>query len=334
MDNNHYIWKNNTTMADNRHANSKRITLFNAGSFLENAQTGAQDFMAMSKKSIGSYFSGTLGSSVGNGLSFEEIDVLLPLLIDVPKDDRTFRETVTTFYKNMATNVPFSSGKELEIGLTLDNDKPITWKNDEGKYNLPINLQEYIRYRHAKGHPWVAESKSAALGNMLKQFYIFDETAVNAENAEAGLVRDKAVGTYLSLKADGEKVNAMLTLLGIDIRIYHGVDADDLKLGKLYELANTQSEEFNKVHADKHFDMRFTVQKMINTGVIRKIGAQLVDNETGKVLGYNMEEVIYFMQDNNNSDIVSILKAKMQEAMKKKLTTQKAGIRKPIPTRV
>lgn len=320
-------------MADNRHANSKRITLFLAGSFLENAQTGAQDFMAMSKKSIGSYFAGTLGSSVGNGLSFPEIDLLLPLLIDVPKDDRTFREAVTTFYKNLATNIPFGVGRELEIGLTLDNDKPTTWRNEKDEPNLPIHLQDYIRYRHAKGHPWVAASKSEALGNMLKHFYIFDETAVNAENAEAGKARDKAITTYLSIKADGEKIDAMLTLMGIDIRVYHGVDKDDLKLEELRSLASKRYDEFNEIFEGKHFEERFTVQKMINTGVIRKVGAQLIDNETGKVLGHNMEEIIYYMKDVNNSDIVSILKAKTQEAMKKKVTTSKPGVKRPIPSR-
>lgn len=319
-------------MAEERHVNSKRITIFRSGSFLENAQTGAQDFMSMSKKSIGSYFSGTLGPAIGTGLEFEEIDVLMPRVIDIPKDDRTFRPAVTEFYKNLATPIPFGTGKELEIGLKLDNGKLVTYQNEKGEYNLPIHMQDYLRYRHAKRHPLVAPSKSLALGNMLKEFYIFDEAEVNEQNATIGKRRDEALGTYLAIQQDMDKVDAMLTLLDVDIRAYHGVDAPTLKLQKLYELCTADSDRFMNVHDAKHFEYRFLVQKMLNTEVIRKIGAQLVDKETGAILGHNVEEVIYYLQDVNNSDKTTILKSKTQEAMKKKLDMKNKG-RKVVTTR-
>jgi len=319
--------ENHTTMSD-KHANSRKVTIFRAGSFLENAQKEAQEFMSMSKQSIGSYFSGTLGSSVGNGLSFAEIDVLMPLLIDIPKDDRTFREGVTTFFKQLLTTIPYGTGRELEIGLELDNSKPVTYVDSNGTRNLPIKIQDYIRYRHAVGHPWVAGSKAEAQGNMLKIFYIFDPEAVSAQTAAIGKTYDEAMATYLGLKNDLEKVDAMLTMMDVDIRKFLIIESlderADAKMGELREKVQGDPAKFLEQYKGDHFEYRFQVLKMINTGVIRKIGSQLVDNETGGILGHNMEEVIYYLKDVNNSEKVAILKAKTQEAMKKKINIAKA----------
>lgn len=315
-----------------KHANSKRIIVFRAGNFLDNAQTQAQEFMSMSKKSIGTYFASNLGSAIGTGLEFDEIDTLMPLVIDIPKDDRTFRPGVTAFFSNIVTNIPYGTGRELEIGLKLDNSKPVTFVDSEGKKNLPIHIQDYLRYRHLLRHPLVAASKLDALNDMTKQFYIFDQASVNEENASARKVSDEAIALYLAIKKDPEKVEAMLTLMGTDIRIYHGPDAEDLKLQKLYEYADKSATEFNKIYKADEFELRFTVQKMVNTGVIRRIGAQFVDKETGGVLGHNTEEVIYYLKDQQNSANVAIMKGKMQEAMKQKLAAPKSKAKTTVRT--
>lgn len=312
---------------ETKHPNSRRITVFRTGSFLDNAQTQAADFMSMSKKSVGTYFASNLGSAIGTGLDFDEIDLLMPLVIDIPKDDRTFREGVTKFFSNIVTPIPYNTGKELEIGLRLSNSQPLDYTEGEGaglKRNLPIHIQDYLRYRHLLKHPLVAASKLDAQNDMTKQFYIFDQASVNVENAATRKVADEAVALYLSIKKDTDKVDAMLTLMGTDIRIYHGPDAEDLKLQKLYEYSNTAAPEFSRVYKAEEFELRFIIQKMVNTGVIRRIGGQFVDKETGGIVGHTTEEVIYYFKDQQNSGNVAIMKGKMQEAMKQQLAAPKS----------
>lgn len=313
-------------MAAERHINSKRVTIFRTGTFMEAAQTGAAEFMSMSKRSIGPYFSGSLGDAIGTGLNFLEIDILMPLIINVPHTDSTFRQKVRDFFASIVTKIAFGSGCELEIGLELDNEKPIGVRNPDGTYkeiNLPIKIQDYIRYRQALGHPLVAASKSEAQGNILKEFYVFDQTLVDTEAASLRKVVDRATTSYLTLKTDMDKVDAMLTLLGTDIRAYHGAAAADLKVEELHRLATTKSREFNEAMDDKEFETRYLIRKMVNTGVVRKIGNQFVDKETGGILGHTEEEVIFYIKDALNSDKVSILKSKTQEAMKNKLALPK-----------
>lgn len=308
-------------MEANRHANSKRITIFRAGSFSDDAQTGAADFMSMSRKSIGSYLQSHLGKGVGTGLTFEEIDLLMPLVIDIPKDDRTFRAGVTDFFASLATDIPYGTGKELEIGLSISNDQPVTYceKKDNGQVvtNLPINLNEYIRYRHAIRHPYVVMSKEEAKGNQLVQFYIFDPETVVKSTAEVTTTRDKAITLYLSLKEDMKKVDMMLTLMKVDPRMFSGKNAAAEKLEELRALADIKPKDFVDQHTEKHFEERYTLHTLLNTGICKEIGKRIADVETGAILGNNEEEAIYWILDKTNSQTLSLMKTRMQEALKK-----------------
>jgi hypothetical protein len=65
------------------------------------------------------------------------------------------------------------------------------------------------------------------------------------------------------------------------------------------------------------FEEAYLVTSMVNTGVIKRMGNQFVEAETGKVLAHKEEEMMYFFKDPANSDKVIILKGALQEAMKK-----------------
>lgn len=320
-----------------QHINSKKVTIFRAGSFALAAQTGAQEFMSMSKKSIGSYFQSSTSKGIGSGLNFDEIDALMPLVLDVPKEDRTFRAEVKKYFMEMVTKIPADNGLELEIGLLVDNSKPIVTKDKEGNItllNLPINISDYIRYRHALGHPKVALSISAAKGNTLIDFYVFDKEIALSQDVDAAKDKDDAIVAYLKIKEDEDKVNMMLTLLKVDPRTYKGKNAADQKEQKLRELADKNATAFLKVYKQDNFEQRYQIKSMVNTGILKEIGSQIVDAETGDVIGHNFEEAVYFLRDVTKSQTVSILKARMQEALKGTISRVKntpAPAKEPAP---
>lgn len=302
-------------MTSQKHPNSKKITIFRAGSFINSAQTQAQEFMSMSKKSIGSYYAGSNKKGIASGLSFDEQDVLMPLLLDLPKEDRQFREKIKQFFMSISTSVEYGKGKELEIGLTLDNTKPVTYKEGD-KYNLPIDLDDYIRYRHAIAHPRVAPSLDAAKGNMLMEFYIFDKDAVLNKSSKLAEDKDAALVAYLAVKSSEAKTNMMLTLLGKDIRDYKGAAAKTLKEQDLRSIADTNPEQFMKVYKQDNFEMRFKVEAMHRVGILKLIGSQYVSKETGKIVGHTLEETIYYLLDPKNATELSMFNSQLQEAMR------------------
>lgn len=301
------------------HRNSKTVTIFRAGSFLSRAQgKEIEDFFSTSKKSIGSYWESTSSKKVGTGLSFAEEAILLPMVLDVPAEDREFRKKVTQFYVDIDTQVPHNTGRTLEIGLELDNDKPISIDiKDMSKSNMPINIMDYIRYKHAIGHPFVAKSKEEADGNALIEFYIFDKTEVIKKNTKKSDERDASMQIYLTIKPDPTKVGMMLTLLGIDPREFTGPTAEDLKIDALRKQSETNPKGFIETYQNTDLETHYWIRTMVNTGVLKVIGNKYFDAETNKLIGNTLEETTFYFKDEENSDMVVSLKARIQEAIKK-----------------
>lgn len=297
---------------------SKKVTIFRAGSFLAKAQTGLEDFFALSTVSIGSYWESIGTKRIGTGLSFEEETILLPLVLDVPAEDREFRKSVSKFYMEMDTKVPYLSGITLEIGLKIDNDKPLSLdlKNPE-KSNLPIQIMDYLRYRHALRHPYVAQSKDKADGNGIIQFYIFDKSAVLEKSRKTMDVLDLAIGNYAKIKEDADKVKKMLTLMGTDYRIFD--NASDMVIG-LRKIVEAKPDEFNEVYKDSEIESKYTIQLMCNFGVLKQIGDKYQDVETKRFIANSKDELISIMADETQSDLVLTLKTRLQESLKKPYT--------------
>lgn len=309
-----------STTAKELHVNSRKVTILRKGTLADRAQTAAADFMSMSKKSIGSYWESKNAKGVGSGLTFEEKELLMPRLIDIPKEDRTFLESVRKFFESMVTPVPYDDGLTLEIGLTISNSKPVTYFDEDRKaYNVPIAAMDFVRYRHALGHPKVAESLQTATGNMLIDFYVFDPATVLQEDVKISKTKDQALQIYLKVKEDIEKVDVMLTLMGKDPREFSGVQAPTEKIELLRSLADTQAVKFVEEYEDKMFEEKYLIKSMMNTGIIKRIGNQYINAETGKIVGNNLEEAMYFFKDPVHSDQISILKSNLQEALKKEV---------------
>jgi len=310
------------------HRNSKQVTIFRAGSFLSRAQ-GADtlDFFSSSKRSIDSYWESSSSKKIGSGLTFNEEAILLPHLLDVPAEDREFRKKVATFYIEISTPIPFDGGRTLEIGLELDNEAPISYDpKNPGKSNMPINIMDYIRYRHALKHPQVTDSKEKADGNAMKEFYIFDKTETSKKNTKKSDDRDAAIQIFLGIKPDEEKVKMMLTLLGVDPREFEGVNAAADRIAALRTLAEKNPDTFSTTYATNNLEVLYWIKTMVNTGVLKVLGGKYYDAETNKMQANTLEELTYFFLDEENSDVVGSLKARMQESLKKPVTKRKQQV--------
>lgn len=299
------------------HENSHKVKIFRTGSFLSRAQTAeTQAYFAQSKESIGSYFEKN-SIKVANGLSFEEEKILMPSMIDREPEDREFKAKVTEFFSDITTNVPYNTGLELEIGLTVDNAKPISDKN------RPIVLMDYLRYRHAIGHPQVAMTKEKATGNMLKHFYIFDASDIQASNTKSNNERDGAMSLFLTIKSNMGQVDQMLALLGVDIRSFNDVkDKDNLKIEELRRLSVERAKDFIRINGEGEFEIKSWIINMAKTGVLKQIGEKYMDGETMELVGNSMDEMVAFFKDESQSGAIVTYKARLQEAMLKPMPKQ------------
>lgn len=289
------------------HPNSHKITIFRTGTFLSRAQNAdTASFFAQSKESIGSYYEKKTSSKIGSGMSRDEIELLMPDLVDRLPTDREFNEKVTEYFVNITTYVPYTGGIELEIGLQTANDQPVS------KTNMPIDVVDYIRYRHALCHPYVAISKEAATGNQLKRFYVFDKKALDTKSFKNDKIKDAAVTSYLKIKNDDKQVDMMLLLLGLEPRDFNSPDA---KKSELRKQAETNSVKFNEIYDEGDLDIRARIRGMVNTKVLKNIGQRYLITESGEEIGASLDEAIYFFKDETNAEKVIPLVALYQEAM-------------------
>jgi len=268
-----------------------------------------EEYFADSSIGVGSYFAkGT--SREASGLSIPEENILMPLVLGIPSDDRDFRGKVNEYFSNINSKIPADSnpkkptdGLALEIGLHRDNNAPISAKDE----NLPINVEQFIRYRQIAGHPWVGVSGEDD-GNQLKRFLIFDPKkqlkATKAVNEEA----DIALTRYIQIKQDKSKVRMYLRLTGHDLsKITPGEEVAALRTK-----AQSDPVNFNKAWSDPYKEHKYQIEEMVAFGLLKQVGTRILYGQTE--IGRNLEEAVLWLKDPHHSDSYRSLKAMLDDA--------------------
>jgi len=310
-------------MTNNNSKNSRQVTIFRANNFVQISQTGATgadhkgnneavaDWMDLASKSIGPYMKSHATLMMGSGMENHEIDILLPYIVNVEPGDKDFRKTVFNFYNELTTKIPPTTGKTFEIGLSVDNDKPMS------KTNLPIDIEDYVRYRHALSHPWVAKTKQESTTNQLKYFYISDPEANLQSDTAMVVLQDEADAIWLSIRDQPQKINMLLTLLGKDEREYSGRSAEAMKVKDLHFIVKNHAPSFLKAYKEDKFETRYWLKAMIKAGVVTEIGDSYVNTSNNKLLARTEPAMLLFLEDDRQADVVTYLKAATQDILRK-----------------
>lgn len=273
-----------------------------------------KEYFDNSYRAVGSYWpKGSMRP--GTGLSLTEENILMPYILNIPFNDRDFREKVTQFFHDITTKVEPThidvkgiedGGTKLEIGLH-NNEEEV------GELNLPNNIMDFIRYRQIIGHPQVAISEEASRGNQLKIYFIYNPTDVTRSNNTLADMKDTALEAYLGVKKDAAKVVQYLTLLGVNSQDFKGSESV-----KLRELSIKDPEAFMKVHLNKHKDYKYLIMDLITANVLEQIGSRIVIKESSQQIGGNLKEAIAYLMDPANSKQLTIFKANVQDYKKSK----------------
>jgi len=306
-------------MSPTSHPNSKKVWIRRTDTFLDSIQTQAKEFMSMSRKSIGSYWESSYSRVIGTGLDFNEQRILLPNIVNCEADDKDFRREVIKYYKDIRTTVPYGDGLELEIGLLLDNRKPVTYKDEDGLVNLPIKVSDYLKYRHAISHPLCAKTFEESHGNQAIMFFAYDPDVEEKVVAEDTRQRDEAMVTYLAIKEDDKKVTGMLLLLGTDPREYFGPNAAVLRSNMLRKIAEMRAVDFNRIYRIDNFEIRSRIEGFIKTGIFRKVGERIIDASNSNPVANNIKEAIDLLSGDNPEykEKMMLWMGSYQEAMNK-----------------
>ncbi len=299
------------------HPNDKMVYIRRKKSFLETVQQAGASFFEDGRLSVGSYFASKNSPSIGSGLSINEQQLLLPAILNMSVEDRDFRKAVNSFYAEFFTPIPHGEeGLKLNIGLWASNDLPLSLDN------MPLNLTDYLRYRHAKGHPHVAGSEAEAKANGNKMFYIYDPVISAAGRKSNASLQDQAMQEYLAIKESEDKVDKLLTLLGVDpVRLVALKKSEDPLTAKqvaLREIATGQPAKFLAKKDVDNYEQRYTIQSLLNAGIWQELsGGIIIDPRNNSTIGVTVVEAIAWMKDSANNNKLVLYKTTLQEYLRK-----------------
>lgn len=296
-------------MENRAHKNSRVITINRRPLFSHENQKEVADYLSGSKREVGPYFKHSRLNKSGTGLSLKEEELLMPKLIDVDKLDLTFRKSVAAYFDMLYTNIPVA-GCKLEVGLETNNDLPVS---DE---NLPLDVEGFVRWRHALGNPKVAPTKEEGLQNPLYWFYVSDPNRNLKDAVITNDQKDRAIREYLAIANKEDAMKRVLVLMGVDVRL---VNASEYPV-KLRELAEKQPVEFFRVCTDKKATLKYKLKGFITEAVLKSVGTRYLMGDT--TIGNTEEEAVLWLEDPANSSDLKILDSQYYHKTKNKDSAQ------------
>ena len=252
-----------------------------------------KDMLLDTHMSIGSYF--LPNGQIGKGLNDLEVKKWMPQAIGVSKEDINFRREVDNFFADIALKVE-ESGLELEIGL-----------DDEGH---PFNEMDYIKYRFAKSHPEVAENEAIGRATHNARYFIYDPTLQKEIQYNTLQYKQKAYAKFMEISDDAKRMAQVLILLNEDPR---KMSVADMAM-RLDSIVSNSPQTFLDIIEDNNIEMRSFVAQCISAEVLRKVGNSIYHIE--EKLGANIDDAITYLNDQINSETLTILKGKLQEFLK------------------
>lgn len=248
-----------------------------------------KDVLATARVSIGSIF---VGRQPLKGLNDEEAQKYMRPLIDVPPNHPDWPRLEKEFWANMSVKIPFEG---IELDITLDDD------------GLPINSMDYVTYRWCKVHRQVAGSKEEMESDSRKKFYIYDpEGDLIKQNTKIKLKKD-ADKEFIKISSDLDKMRRVLRVL---TKTNPG-NLNDLEVeNRLYSAKDTSPEKFLKVSLDKNLDTKAEIEELIEAGVLRKIGNQIIYGD--ETIGEDMTDTVVYFNNKKNSGAINAMRAQLK----------------------
>lgn len=229
-----------------------------------------------------------------NPLTREQIEKWMPSLVNMDVTEKGFREAVERYFVEMSIPVPYA-GKELEIGLDSKDQ--------------PINKEEYIMYLFAKGYRKVASNESEFKSDAVYDFFIDDPKDAAAEREKAYNSTLESSIILAELDKNKTKASYVLAVLNPSIQV-HTMSHKEIMMD-LSDFVRLNPSGFLKAAKTKGLEELAFINTLNATKIISKVGDAFMYQDI--VLGYNLNEVVVYINNPVNSKAVNQMKAKLKQ---------------------
>ena len=205
--------------------------------------------------------------------------------------------------------------KLYEAAVIRDNDL-FNLESTKYQYGDPINLEQYILYRHCLNYPDVAKDEAFINSNANLRFYIKDKNKEEVRKNKLIKEQQAALRHLVELQASPVKTNAVY----VEYCIYSGISLSDglsktalIQSKELMDFATTNPRKFNEFVNDKNLLDKAFIETLITRGeLVRSDFNQYIIIFFLFFIGANINEAISYFKNPNNAGLKTKLENKLK----------------------
>ena len=210
----------------------------------------------------------------------------------------------------------YNASRKTEDDATLRNNEINSVESTKYKYGYPINVSEYIAYRHCLLYGEVAKDTSFIGSNPNLRFYIKDVAKEAAREKKLINERKSAMSNFIELNASRSKALAVyVAILTYKHRnVAEGLSVDVITREKeLMDFVNEDPAKFNKFVNDKNIQVKCFIEMCIARGeLVRSELNQQISTPDGQFIGENVNAGVAYFNNPNNAGLKTQLENKMK----------------------
>lgn len=191
-----------------------------------------------------------------------------------------------------------------------------TLESEKYKFGHPVNLEQYIIYRHCLLYRDVAKDTAIVNSDPSIRFYIKDENKEAEKQKKLIEYRMQAMRNFIELNASPSKRNAVYiaVVASRNENVSEAlIKSDAEKNSYLMDYVNSHPDKFNKMIADKNITTRAFIETLIVRGeLVRSEFNQQISTADGTLIGSNMNGAIAFFNNPDNKDMKELFENKLK----------------------
>lgn len=175
----------------------------------------------------------------------------------------------------------------------------------------PINVEEYLIYRHCLIYNDVAKDIALINSDPSIRFYFKDNKKEEDKKRKYRIEVNKAKANYVTALANDEIFDAIYIQYCVTNNLPVASSIAENRLDKEIKLDKFSTDEpvkFNKIFNDKDLKLISTIELLISRGeLVRSQYNQNISTVDGDFIGSNMKEAVIWFKNPDNSSFVNAL---------------------------
>ena len=183
-------------------------------------------------------------------------------------------------------------------------------------YGMPVNVSDYLIYRHCLLYPDVAKDIQLVHFDNRVRFYIKDENKEAARAKKRQQYANQAKRNYLEIIDDKNKFKDIFVCYcaALNLNILSNLNQESaIKERMLDEYASKEPEKFNKLFNNRNIHLQALIEEAIAKGeLLRSSVNHNIMTPEGNFIGGNMKEAIAYLLNPDNADFKKTLEIKIK----------------------